>query len=265
MRADARVRRWSVAAGVVATTLVLTACSGQAPTDIAVTPTATGFGGQAPVDGTRNGIETVDGTTALQDVLAAMRSEPVVATGTVTELVPDPAAAKGSGDTVPGRTVRIDYRGTTEDSALRLSVGDVSLDARRRADDVWVSGNAAFAAQSGLAKVTSGRVCVPATSATVRDLAPFTEPDDLLRSMLGTGSDVTLHPGAVTGTGDDARVQIVVANGSSPIGSLVVSAVGEPVPYSFRASDTTGTVELSFADWGKSQDLGDPDHVVTDC
>ncbi|WP_144760708.1 hypothetical protein [Curtobacterium sp. 9128] len=263
MRGDRRPLVVAVAAGVLA--LALTACSGPAPTDVAVTPTATGFGGQAPVDGSANGIETVDGATALRDVLAAMRSESVVATGTVTELVPDPAAAAGSGDTVPGRAVRIDYRGTAEDSALRLAVGDVSLDARRRADDVWVSGNAAFAAQSGLAKATSGRVCVPATSATMRDLAPFTEPDDLLRSLLGTGSDVTLHPGAVTGTGKDARVQIVVANGSSPIGTLVVSAVGEPVPYSFRASDTTGTVDLTFADWGAEQDLGDPDDVVAGC
>jgi hypothetical protein len=265
MQADRRPLRALAAAGALVCALVLAGCSAQAPTDIAVTPTATGFGGQAPVDGSRNGIETVDGATALADVLAAMRSSSVTVDGSVTESVPDPSARPGSSDTVPGRQVSIDYRGTTDDSALRLSVGDVSLDARRRADDVWVSGNAAFAAQSGLSRATAGRVCVAATSATMRDLAPFTTPSDLVQSLLGSGTAVTLHPGAVTGAGDDARVQIVVANGSSPVGSLVVSAVGEPVPYSFQASDATGTVRLTFSGWGERQDLGDPDHVVADC
>ncbi|OIH95393.1 hypothetical protein [Curtobacterium sp. MCBA15_001] len=265
MRAEG-LRR-SLLTGVAAAGLVaaLAGCSGAAPTDVAVTPTATGFGGQVPVSGAQNGIETVDGRTALDDVLAAMRSEPVVVTGTVTELVPDPAAAPGAGDTVPGRTVRIDWRGTPTDSRLQLTVGDVTVDARRRADDVWVTGNAAFVARSGLAQAARGRVCVAATSAAIRDLAPFTEPDDLLRSLLGTGSDVTLHPGAVTGSGSASRVQIVVADGSSPVGTLEVSAVGAPVPYAFRASDSTGTVDLTFTDWGKAQELGEPDRVVSPC
>lgn len=269
MPADRRpVRaRWVRTGAVVAAVgvlAVLTGCSGADP-DVAVTPTATGFGGQAPLDGDRNGIETVDGTTALRDVLRAVRDSSVIASGTVTELVPDPAARQGSGDTVPGRTVRFAYRGVPADSSLQLTVGDVTLDARRRGDDVWVRGNAAFAERTGLDDATRGRVCVAAGSAALRTFAPFTAPDDLLRGLLGADADVTLHPGAVSGTGDDARAQVVVADGSSPVGSLEVSAVGEPVPYSLRAADATGTVSLTFGSWGEDLDLPDPDHVVDDC
>ncbi|WP_144711513.1 hypothetical protein [Curtobacterium pusillum] len=261
MRADRR----TALVGVVVGVLVLTGCSSTDPGDIAVTPTATGFGTEVPVDGSRNGIETVDGATALRDVLAAMRAEPFTATGTVTELVPDPHAERGSDDTVPGRTVRFDYRGTPTDSALRLSVGSVTLDARRRGDDVWVTGNQAFAERSGLDRAASGRVCVPAGSAALRTFDPFTTPEDLLQDLLGSGASVTLHPGAVSGTGKDARAQVVLADGSSPVGALVVSAVGQPVPYSLEAADTTGTVTMTFRSWGTDPDLPDPDHVVQDC
>lgn len=249
----------------LAAVLTLTGCSGADPADVAVTPTATGFGGQAPVDGSRNGIETVDGRTALREVLRAARSSSVVATGTVTELVPDPEAREGSGDTVPGRTVRFTYRGVPDDSSLQLSVGGVTLDARRRGDDVYVRGNAAFAERTGLDEATAGRVCVPAGSATLRTFLPFTEPDDLLRTVLGADGDVTLHPGAVSGTGEDARAQVVVASGSSPVGALEVSAVGEPVPYTLSAADGTGTVSMSFRSWGADLELPDPDDVVRAC
>lgn len=252
-------------ATAVATVLTLAGCTGTDPADVAVTPTATGFGGQAPVDGSRNGIETVDGATALRDVLRAVRSEAVVATGTVTELVPDPDARQGSGDTVPGRTVRFTYRGVPDDSSLQLSVGGVTLDARRTGDDVYVRGNAAFAERTGLDGATKGRVCVPAGSSALRTFAPFTEPDDLLRAVLGSDGDVTLHPGAVQGSGEDARAQIVVANGSSPVGALEVSAVGEPVPYALSAADGTGSVTMAFRSWGADLGLADPDDVVDDC
>lgn len=267
MRAELRHLgpRLAAVVGVVVGALVLTGCSSTDPADVAVTPTATGFGTEAPVDGNRNGIETVDGATALRDVLAAMRSEPFAATGTVTELVPDPDAERGSDATVPGRTVRFDYRGTPTDSALRLTVGAVSLDARRQADDVWVTGNAGFVSRSGLDRAASGRVCLPAGSAALRTFEPFTTPEDLLQDLLGTGSAVTLHPGAVTGSGADARAQVVLASGASPVGSLVVSAVGEPVPYSLEAADTTGTVTMTFRSWGTDPELPDPDHVVEDC
>ncbi|GGK94068.1 hypothetical protein GCM10009769_10150 [Curtobacterium luteum] len=266
-----RVRAGSVAATALAAALALTGCSGADPADVAVTPTATGFGGQAPVDGSRNGIETVDGPTALRDVLRAVRSRSVVATGTVTELVPDPAAGngtaarEGSGDTVPGRTIRFAYRGVPDDSSLRLTVGDVTLDARRRGDEVWVRGNRAFAERTGLDDATTGRVCVAAGSSALRTFAPFTTPEDLLQALLGADADVTLHPGAVTGSGKAARAQVVVASGSSPVGSLEVSAVGQPLPYSLRAADGTGTVSLSFSSWGADLELADPDDVVDDC
>lgn len=251
--------------GALVATIVLAGCSSTDPSGIAVTPTATGFGTEPPTDGSRNGIETVDGARALRDVLEAMRAEPVTATGTVTELVPDPRAERGSDATVPGRTVRFDYRGTPTDSALQLSVGAVTLDARRKGDDVWVTGNAAFVGRSGLDRAASGRVCVPAGSAALRTFEPFTTPEDLLQDLLGSGSTVTLHPGAVSGVGKDARTQIVLADGSSPVGSLVVSAVGEPVPYSLEAADPTGTVSMTFRSWGAAPDLPDPQDVVQDC
>lgn len=236
------MRRAERAALAIAALLMLSGCS----SSIEPPPVPSGL----PLaelefdDADRNGLEFLEGEAALDAVLAAARrAGSVTMSGTVTERVPPP---EGQREPVDGETVTVTFDGSARDFDASVRVGAIDGRFRVSGDTVLAAGSPAFGLIHG---VEMGSLqCVAAEKPDHRHWRPILDPWELLAELTaGEGDEgVTIGVGAVIG--DD--VQLFLGAGDSAIGTLTVSATGQPLPKTIVAADASGSGTLSFANWG---------------
>ncbi|WP_423921792.1 hypothetical protein ACPEEZ_01470 [Frigoribacterium sp. 2-23] len=270
----ARARTWSragVAVGAGLVIALLTGCTSGG--DAVPTPDGVDLGAVQIDSGDRNGIEYVSGPQALEAVLRAVRSASSVSmTGSFTELT---APAEGTTTRQEGRTLDVVFDGVPTNYTATVTIAGVEqASVRSTGGRAAVSGDAGFAAASGLADATSGPVCVDSTDPVVTRFSPLLSPANLIAALVGgrgaggagggssggssAGGGVTVSTGAVSSNLDttgEPTVQLVVNDGETTVGTLVVAATGEPYPISFTGGDATGRGSFAFARWNEKKAL----------
>jgi len=224
--------------------VLLAGCGSDGP--VVPTPTGIDLPEVELSDPARNGVEYLDGPTALDAVLRSVRTATsVTMAGTFTELLDAP---RGSDEQPEGRELVVTFVGTAADYSARVEVED---DAGVQTTDVRTSG-----ATSEV--TTTAASCVSSADDAVTRFAPLLSPPTLLSTLLRSGdSALTVSTGAVVegGPGEPATVELVVGDESSVVGTLVVSAEGEPRPLSFTAADAAGRAVFTFSRWDEEASL----------
>jgi hypothetical protein len=247
------------AAIVAALALALTGCAG-APTPI-VTPTSFPLD-QLQLDSTeRNGIEFLVGQDALDQVIAAARTaRTVTMTGSYDELLPPP---EGQRDPVAGLSLSVTVTGSPSDYTAQVDASGVAGEVRAQQATVVARGSAEFLGTLG-AVGDAEWACVPGGTASLAPWQPLLDPAGLIDTLLsveeGAETDLVVDTGALVGD----TVELVISSGGALIGTLVVSAVGPPLPHSLIASDLSGEAIFTFDGWGEEVSLDDVDDLA-DC
>lgn len=223
--------RADVRAGLLAATLALAlaGCGAAGDPQPVPTPTHLGLETIAPGDTGTNGIEHLTGADVLRESLAAIgRAEGVQF-----------AFAFDDGS----RALEVRYDGrpgaatatiTTVDGVLDLALGEESGTARGTGD---------LAARYAL---TGTATCLPADDPVFAEWAGVLDLETLLRDLTAA---VTLRRGALV-DGDPPTVDVVLESAGGVVGSLVVSARGEPLPLRLTLADESGSAELQVTGWG---------------
>ncbi len=247
-----RGRRAYVGAAAVVLTVGLASCASSAQTS-AGSPTPTWFDATdaAALGADGNGLWLQDGTTAAAQVIAAAREGGAV---TVTAHVQE-QTTDADGAVSTGRSLDLTRAGDADAYRLSFSLGDQSGELVRIGQQVWARGNASFAAHYGLPDY-GGFSCVLVSSAVVTELAPLTDPGELLTAAL-TGLEI----GVLAPAADGDTASLVIGTGGAPIGSVDVASTGAPLPLHLVAADATGTVEADFA-WGSVESVTAPDEAI---
>lgn len=242
----------SRAAVVAALALVLTGCAGTV-TPI-ITPTAFPLD-QVQLDSTdRNGIEFLVGQDALDQVLAAARTaRTVTMTGSYDELLPPP---EGEREPVPGLSLAVSVTGSANDFLAEVDAGGLAGEIRAQQGTIVARGSDEFLAILGT-EPDDEWACVPGGTSSLTAWQPLLDPAELIATLLtveeGAETDLVVDTGAVVGD----TVELVISSGGSLIGTLIVSAVGPPLPLSLIASDTSGDAAFTFEGWGDELSLDD--------
>jgi hypothetical protein len=241
-----RVRRLAALAALPLVAGLLVGCGSDGP--VVPTPTGIALPDVELSDPDRNGVEYLDGPTALDAVLRSVRTATsVTMAGTFTELLEAP---QGSDERPEGRTLSVTFVGTAADYSARVEVDDGTA---VQTTDVRTSG-----ATSEV--TTTAASCVSSADDAVTRFAPLLSPPTLLSTLLRTGdAALTVSTGAVVegAPGEPATVELVVGDDSSVVGTLVVSAEGEPRPLSFTAADPSGRGVFTFSRWDERASLPD--------
>lgn len=248
----------SRAAIVAVLALALSGCAGTATP--VVTPTAFPLDSVKLDDLDRNGIEFLIGQDALDQVLAAARTaRTVTMVGSYDELLPPP---EGEREPVPGLTITVSASGSTNDYLAEVNAGGVAGEVRAQQGTVVARGSSEFLASLGT-EAAEGWSCVPGGTASLAPWQPLLDPAELIASLLsvdaGEETDLVVDTGAVVGD----TVELVISAGGSVIGTLIVSAVGPPLPISLAASDLSGKAAFSFGGWGNELELDDADQLAS--
>jgi hypothetical protein len=237
-------RRLLVVAALPLAAALLAGCGSEPPA--VPTPTGIALPDVELSDPDRNGLEYLDGPTALDSVLRSVRTATsVTMAGTFTELL---AAPQGSDVQPEGRVLGVSFVGTASDYSARVEVED----------DSGVQTTYVRTAGAGAEITTDGASCVSAADDAVTRFAPLLSPPTLLSTLLRSGdAAVTVSTGAVVegGPGEPDTVELVVGDDTSVVGTLVVSAEGEPRPVSFTAADASGRAVFSFSQWDERASL----------
>lgn len=247
----------SRAAVVAALALALSGCSGTATP--LITPTAFPLDQVQLDDLDRNGVEFLIGQDALDQVLAAARTaRSVTMTGSYDELLPPP---EGEREPVIGLSLDVTVAGSPNDYLAEVDAGGLVGEIRAQQGTVVARGSAEFLATLG-AEGDDEWSCVPGGTSSLAPWQPMLDPADLLAALLtveeGTESDLVVDTGAVV----DSTVELVISSGGALIGTLIVSAVGPPLPLSLTASDTSGDATFTFEGWGDAPSLDDADSLA---
>lgn len=234
--------RRRVLAGLAVTALLLTGCA--AEVEPPTPPAGIDLSTAEPADG--NGLWLRTGTTVTAIVADAMRAGgPVHLTGTITEMVqPDPDA-----DPRRGRTIRLDFHGTSAAYTATVSAGDVGMEVVVSTDGTRLRGNAGFARENP-GRQAGTVVCTTGVDGALADWAPLLDPAALVTALL-PGEGV----GATEPAGDGETLEVVAGEEGAVAGVLVVERYGPPLPRSFVAADASGDSELAFTGWGEAVDL----------
>ena len=240
--------RASRAALVALLAVTLAGCSGTA-TPLA-TPSSFDLGAVALDDLDRNGLEYLAGADALEQVLSAARTAgTVTVTGTYDELLPPP---EGEREPVPGLAISIDWSGDSGDFLASVTAGELAGDIRASGSTAVARGNAAFSDAHGIA-VSDEWACLDGGASALEQWEPLLDPIDLIETLLEAreGSEIVVSTGAVV----NDTIELAISSGSGAIGTLVVSALGPPLPVTLIGGDASGTGTFAFDDWGAATDL----------
>lgn len=245
------------AAALAVLVLALSGCAGAATP--LVTPTAFPLDQVELADTDRNGIEFLIGQDALDQVLAAARTaRTVTMTGSYSELLPP---LEGEREPVPGLQLTISVTGSPDDYAAEVDAGGVSGELRTQQGATVARGSEQFLAQLD-AEADGDWSCVPGGAAGLTAWQPLLDPADLIDALLsvdeGEETDLIVDPGAVV----NDTVELAISSSGALIGTLVVSAVGPPLPLSLTASDSSGEAAFTFAGWGDELSLDDVDDLA---
>jgi len=247
---------------LLAIAVTLSGCAASGPT--VVVPTNVPLDEVELDDPARNGLEFLAGPDALDAVILASREQRWVSMqGSFTERLPAP---EGQRDPVNGLTVGVQVRGSSTDFEADLTAGTLEGSIRVQDDLAVARGNAAFLSSAGLdadAITEAGAewACLPTGRFAVADWGSLLDPVGLISDLLVIEgeSEITVSTGAVS----EDVLSLVVGAGSGPIGSLEVSAVGEPLPTILNAADTSGLGEFAFSDWGVDPGLDAPEKLAS--
>ncbi len=254
-----RKRRRLLSAGVLLAAVIgVTACStpSAGPTPVP-TPTNVDLSEVEITDVDRNGVEYLSGQDVLDAVLEAIDDAGAVsAVGTFRERA-DP---DGGGTT---RRLSFTVAGTSSRFRADVTAADVAVSVVVADGRAFVTGNAALAAALGVPEADGGVVCLASDDPRVTAWSPAFSPAELLESMLGERSGVSIEPAADAATATDTA-EFVIASAGSPIGSLTVSVVGPAVPLSLVVADPRGDADVSFT-WGDVPAVTVPTEVAVPC
>lgn len=256
-----------LAALSVVATLALGACA-TVPTDEAIsTPPPFADLAAVPADGAKGtGLQFVDGATALSTVAIASSesdwfSVEVAFTQryTPTEEVPAiflanyTASAKGTADelnailTIDGDEVRLFLR-----DGLLLGYGD-----------------AGALADLGFPAADRVPACLSAEHDAAQNVLALVVPNLIINTLLANPANPigSVHTGVLTDVGDGEQpvLEFGIASGGAIIGTLWVSAEGEPYPRRIVMADPTGEFSAQFDDWNDVGDLDQPDDGPEAC
>lgn len=247
--------RAAAIATLLAAALACTACAAGDPVEI---PIPGGFDVDAAreVEASGNGLWLLDGPTAAGRVLEAMGS-PSSATmqARVLERIP-----VEQGASIDGRVVEVASSRVGQDFEAVLSVGDQHGEIIAVGDRVWLRGNEAFSARLGI-EPSDAFVCRGRAFTEIDAFASLTDPVEFLRTSL-IGLDIgILEPSAAETPEADptGSVQtLVLGSGGAPIGELLVSARGAPLPERVFLEDQTGLIEADFS-WSEPSEISSPE------
>jgi hypothetical protein len=250
-------RHRALAAFALAAVVVLTGCTPDAAPIPTTTPTNVDLSQVDVTDGDRNGIEYVSGADAVEAVLAAMDDAgPVAASGWFQERADEDGAG-------PTRRLEVAFAGTETRFRAEVAAAGVAVEAVVVAGRAYLTGDARLAELLGLPEADGGIVCLASDDRRVAAWAPAFSPSGLVEAILGDTDAVSLDP---AGEPDEEKgtMEFVIGAGGSPIGSLVVSTTGPPVPLRLVAADPRGDVDLTFA-WGEDPGVTAPTDVAVPC
>lgn len=222
-RADRRV-----AAVVAAVALALTGCSAAGDPQPVPTPTHLGLETLAPGDTGTNGIEHLTGADVLAESLGAIgRAEGVQF-----------AFAFDDGS----RVLRVAYDGRPGAATATITTADGELDLALGEESGTARGSGELGARYGL---TGTAACLPVDDPVFVEWAGVLDLRMLLRDLTAA---VTLRRGALV-DGDPATVDVIMESSGGVIGSLVVTAHGEPRPIRLTLADESGSAALEITGW----------------
>lgn len=242
-----RIRRRLALTAALALGLSLSACAKPAPQPTA--PAGIDLGSAEAAAG--NGLWLRSGEDLVAIVTGAMRAAgPVHVTGSVTETVQTSPDA----DPAPGRTVTIDYRGTSAAYTATVAAGDLRLEAVVSSTGTRLRGNAAFARL--YPGTTPGAVtCTTGLDPRLSEWGPLLDPADLVRTLLDGRGVAAGAPDADAPADGADTIDVVTGEEGSVVGVLTVDRFGPPLPRTFVGGDASGQGSLAFEDWGEPVDL----------
>ncbi|WP_221584802.1 hypothetical protein [Microbacterium sp. G2-8] len=251
------IRRLAVVAASAAAVLLLaTGCSGDREENDAAPP---------PVDFERydpddrgNGVWLIPPQEAITQITGAVRDAGAVTmSGAVRELV----VPEDDGDPSPGRLLSVVYEGSAGEMRAELDADGTTARVIASGGDTYVTGNARYAEQSGIADVDRGWVCVESPEVVLSDWEPLLDPADVVRTLLTSSESVAVmepEPDAETTT-------VSIGTGDSPIGEMTIAAADAPLPRAFSAGDASGDGAFRFESWGEQPEIEPPGNVLRRC
>lgn len=234
-RADAR----RLAAPALLVALLLTGCSGgAAPTPI-TTPTNLDLSDEWG-DDVGNGVALLGTADARAAVIDAMRGRGAVSmSGTFV----DAAGRRLTLSVVAGAGGSVGEFAAAEQTTRVALVDDVA----------YVLPSAAIAAANGLRPDVYS--CVAVDDPMMAAWGPLLDP-------VQTVADLTADASGIAPAGAGTANLVLGTEGT--LGTLLLSAEGDPVPLRLVRSDATGTVDLTFEDGGEV-DAAKPTPLAQDC
>jgi len=250
-----RPRSLRLAAGLAAV-VALAGCSRAAEIEQPPAPAGVNLEAIDIADETANGLWFVDGPTALQRVIDAVRAAGGARmSGWLVESVPVEDA-----EPVAGRRIDLAVTGTPSAYSAQLALQGQEIELVVVDGAAFLRGNAAYAQRVGDERFASGFVCLTADDALVAEWSALTDPAELLDGALGS-AELGIHApaeGAPT-------TELVIGAGGAPVGALTVSAVYAPLPSRLVIGDVSGNASIDFAAWGETDAVTAPEDVAVDC
>lgn len=245
---------------LLAVTLCLTGCASEQSAPVPTVVTI------APSIGAKdaNGIEKLSSAKLIDAVLNAVRKAGAVhMTGNYTQPTPVDEVGKPVVDPAnPPRSLTMDLTGTSTKFEATFTSGSLSAEMKRLDDDVYLTGNQAFAAQLGDVRASAGFVKFSADDSRLVPWLAMTDPGAVLGSVLDDTRDGVAYAIGSTSADPTPNVQLEVSVNNAMAGTVTISTVGAPVPLGFAIVDPTGEGDFSFDAWGKKVTVKAPEDYV---
>ncbi len=153
------------------------------------------------------------------------------------------------------------YAGSPEQYSASIEAGKLTASIVTVKGDTYVSGNEAFAAHIGEAEAVEGSVCVADARGILDEWNLVFDPAALVAALLGSSASVSAPT-----DGKQKSVDVVISDGTAPVGTMSVAAFGPPLPHNYVAGDSSGDASFTFDDWGGTTRTPTvPDDVVVGC
>ena len=255
-----------LAVAAVAIVLTTTGCMNRnADITVATPPPSVDLGAVPEQGGTGTGLQFLDGTSAVAEVALAARSAEWFSVEvrfqqryTPTEEVPS----------ITLHNYTATAEGTSSEFNAQLEVDGDPVQLYLRDGVLLGYGDPAVLAGLGFATPENGPACLAADQDVARPLIALVVPDRMIQSLLSNPDNpvALVHTGRITEVEDSASVlEFGVTAGNGVIGTMWVSAVGQPYPQRLVIADATGDFLAEFSAWGDDGTLDEPDDSPSDC
>lgn len=249
----------------VAVSIVMSGCSGgllkrgkSSPPPPGTPPANLDLGSVDDAKSGQNGLWHLSGSQAIEQIIDAVdRSDGVLYEGTYVEQIPVEGDDQA---TTEGRTLHVTYAGSPEQYSASIEAGKLTASIVTVKGDTYVSGNAAFAAHIGVAEAAEGSVCVADAHGILDEWNLVLDPAALVEALLGNSASVS-----TPADGKQKSVDVVISDGTAPVGTMSVAAFGPPLPHSYVAGDSSGDASFTFDEWGTTRTPTVPDDVIVGC